>query len=146
LTARSASVHCMCTVYMKRPLTIRIDLSSPVPSYRQIVDAVRAHLVEGQLAPGDVLPSVRRLALELGIHFNTVAQAYRELAEEGWLDLKHGRRATVLQRGVPPSASRSTQRNFERRLSEMVAEMRANGLSSAAISSALLSLAERLKA
>lgn len=50
---------------MKRPLSIRIDLDSPVPTYRQIVDALRAHLVEGQLAAGDVLPSVRRLALEL---------------------------------------------------------------------------------
>ena len=130
---------------MKRPLSIRIDLDSPVPTYRQIVDALRAHLVEGHLAAGDVLPSVRRLALELGVHFNTVAQAYRELAEEGWLDLKHGRRATVLQRGAPPSASRGTQRHFERRLRELVAEMRAGGLSPATIASELLSLAERLK-
>ncbi|MGA2877921.1 MAG: GntR family transcriptional regulator [Bryobacteraceae bacterium] len=130
---------------MKRSLTIRIDLNSPVPTYRQIVDALRAHLVEGQLAPGDVLPSVRKLALELGVHFNTVAQAYRELAEEGWLDLKHGRRATVLQRGEQPSASRGRQRHFERRLRELVAEMRAGGLSPAIIASELLSLAERLK-
>jgi DNA-binding transcriptional regulator YhcF (GntR family) len=130
---------------MKRPLTIRIDLKSPVPTYRQIVDALRAHLVEGLLAPGDALPAVRRLALELGIHFNTVAQAYRELAEEGWLDLKHGRRAMVLARGAPAAASRGTQRHFERRLREMVAEMRAGGLSSAAIATELLSLAERLK-
>jgi DNA-binding transcriptional regulator YhcF (GntR family) len=130
---------------MKRPLSIRIDLDSPVPTYRQIVDAFRAHLVEGQLAAGDVLPSVRRLALELGIHFNTVAQAYRELAEEGWLDLKHGRRATVLQRGELPSPSRGTQRHFERRLRELVAEMRAGGLAPATIAAELLSLAERLK-
>jgi DNA-binding transcriptional regulator YhcF (GntR family) len=130
---------------MKRPLSIRIDLDSPIPTYRQIVDAFRAHLVEGHLAAGDVLPSVRRLALELGIHFNTVAQAYRELAEEGWLDLKHGRRATVLQRGVLPSPSRGTQRHFERRLRELVAEMRAGGLAPATIAAELLSLAERLK-
>jgi DNA-binding transcriptional regulator YhcF (GntR family) len=130
---------------MKRPLTVRIDLDSTVPTYRQIVDALRAHLVDGQLTPGDLLPSVRRLALELGIHFNTVAQAYRELADEGWLHLKHGRRAIVLPRCVPPSASRGTQRHFERRLRELVAEMRAGGLSPAAIASDLLSLAERLK-
>jgi GntR family transcriptional regulator len=134
---------------MKRPPTIRIDLASEMPASRQIVAALRALLVDGELAPGDVLPSVRRLALELGIHFNTVAQAYRELAEEGWLDLKHGRRATVLQRGIPASAGRSaqrdSQRDFQRRLREMVAEMRAGGLSSATIASELLSLAERLK-
>jgi GntR family transcriptional regulator len=130
---------------MKRPLTIRIDLDSPIPTSRQIIGALRALLVDGELEPGDVLPSVRRLGLELGIHFNTVAQAYRELAEEGWLELKHGRRATVLQRGIPASAGRGSQRDFQRRLREMVAEMRAGGLSPAAIASELLSLAERLK-
>jgi GntR family transcriptional regulator len=130
---------------MKKPPAIRIDLASPIPTYRQIVDALRAHLVEGQLAPGDVLPSVRRLAIELGIHFNTVAQAYRELAEEGWLDLKHGRRALVLQRGIPAGAGRAVQRDFQKRLREMVAQMRADGLTSAAIASELLSLAESLK-
>jgi len=71
-----------------RPI-IRIDLASTVPVYRQIVDSLRMHLVEGDLVPGDVLPSVRRMAMELGITFNTVAQAYRQLAEEGWLNLKH---------------------------------------------------------
>jgi GntR family transcriptional regulator len=130
---------------MKKPPVIRIDLASPIPTYRQIVDALRAHLVEGQLAPGDVLPSVRRLAIELGIHFNTVAQAYRELAEEGWLDLKHGRRALVLERGIPAGAGRAVQRDFQKRLREMVAQMRAGGLTSAAIASELVSLAERLK-
>jgi GntR family transcriptional regulator len=146
LTEGRSKLYTVCVqCTMKRPPLVRIDLESPVPTYRQIVDALRIHLVEGQLAPGDVLPSVRRLALELGIHFNTVAQAYRELAEEGWLDLKHGRRATVLLRGVPAAASRGTQRDFERRLREMVAEMRAGGLSSAAIAAQLLSLAERLK-
>jgi GntR family transcriptional regulator len=130
---------------MKRPLTIRIDLESAIPTSRQVIGALRALLVEGELEPGDLLPSVRRLGMELGIHFNTVAQAYRELAEEGWLDLKHGRRASVLQRGFPASAGRGGQRDFQRRLREMVAEMRAGGLSSAAIASELLSLAERLK-
>jgi DNA-binding transcriptional regulator YhcF (GntR family) len=90
---------------------------------------------------------VRRPGIELGIHFNTVAQAYRELAEEGWLDLKHGRRARVLHRGIPAKAGagQRSRRDFQRRLREMVAEMRAGGLSSAAIASELLSLAERLK-
>jgi GntR family transcriptional regulator len=131
---------------MKPSLSMQIDLASPVPVSRQIVAALRTLLVEGRIAPGNVLPSVRRLALDLSVHFNTVAQAYRELAEEGWLDLKHGRRATVLDRAQPAIAARGTQRDFERRLREMVAEMRARGLSSSAIASELLSFAERLKA
>lgn len=135
----------MYSVHVKRPLTLRIDLASPVPASRQIIAGIRALLVEGELSPGDVLPSVRRLALELGIHFNTVAQAYRELAEEGWLDLKHGRCATVLARGPLPKPSQATQRDFQRRLREMVAEMRAGGLSPAAIAFELVRIAERLK-
>ena len=64
---------------------IRIDLNSDVPAYRQIVDAIRVLLVNGELQVGTGLPSVRRLAMELGVHFNTVGEAYRELAQEGWL-------------------------------------------------------------
>lgn len=132
---------------MSRALTIRIDLASEVPVSRQT--SLRTLLVEGQLAPGDVLPSIRRLALELGVHFNTVAQAYRDLAEEGWLDLRHGRRATVIERGRPSSAARpstrTSQRDFQRRLREMVEEMRARGLSSSAIASELVTFAARLK-
>ncbi len=80
---------------------IRIDLNSPVPATRQIADGLRVELVEGRLKPGDYLPSVRRIAMELGVHFNTVAEAYRVLASEGWLDLRHGRGATVVERTQP---------------------------------------------
>jgi GntR family transcriptional regulator len=135
----------MYSIQMKRPLTIRIDFDSAIPASRQIIGALRALLVEGDLEPGDLVPSVRRLAIELGVHFNTVAQAYRELAEEGWLDLRHGRRAMVRPRSIPPSMGRVSRSSFQRRLREMVAEMRADGLSSAAIASELVTLAERLK-
>ena len=129
----------------KRRPTIRIDLDSPIPNYRQIVDSLRTHLVDGDLVPGDVLPSVRRLALELGITFNTVAQAYRQLAEEGWLGLKHGRRAMVIDRRLPAVASREKVTGFRRRIREMVAQIRADGLSPADIAAELRLVAERLE-
>ena len=72
---------------------LRIALTANAPAYRQIVDAVRAVLVGGALRPGDQLPPVRQLALDLGVHFNTVAEAYRILAGEGWLDLRRQRGA-----------------------------------------------------
>ena len=89
------SVHCTCTLNTewRRTLEFRIDPESGVPVVRQIVDSLRILLVEGHLVPGTMLPSVRRVAVELGVHFNTVAEAYRQLASEGWLDLKHGRGA-----------------------------------------------------
>ncbi len=61
---------------------LRIDLASNVPVYEQIANALRADLVAGRFAPGDKLPTVRTLAIDLGIHHNTVAQAYRQLADE----------------------------------------------------------------
>jgi DNA-binding transcriptional regulator YhcF (GntR family) len=116
---------------------IRIDLSSQVPVYRQIVDAIRVLLVEGVLKPGTDLPSVRQLAMELGVHFNTVGEAYRQLAEEGWLDLKHGRGARVVERGAPAAASPERLDEFRTRLRNMVAEMRSNGISAAKIAGEL---------
>ena len=53
-----------------------IDLASGVPVYRQNAEAVRTYLVNGTIVPGDVLPSVRGLAADLGIHCNPAAQAY----------------------------------------------------------------------
>jgi DNA-binding transcriptional regulator YhcF (GntR family) len=126
------------------PPTIRIDLNSPVPAYRQIVDALRVLLVELRLPPGSRLPSVRRLAMELGVHFNTVGEAYRTLAEEGWLDLRHGRGATVIPRAAAPAAGAAQLAEFRTQLLHLVARMRAAGLSAARIAEELRQLAGSL--
>ena len=125
-------------------MKIRIDLSSPVPAYRQIVDAIRVLLVEGALPPGTDLPSVRRLAMDLGVHFNTVGEAYRELAAEGWLDLRHGRGATVIERGAPPASS-DRLLEFRNQLRNLVAQMRAAGVPAARVAAELRGLTESLK-
>lgn len=111
---------------MTERITLRIDLDSEVPAYRQIVNVIRILLVSGQLVPGAELPSVRRMATDLGVHFNTVAEAYRILADEGWLDLRHGKGATVVERKVPePSPERVEE--FRSRLKSLAAEMIAHG-------------------
>lgn len=131
---------------MTQPTSISIDLGSPVPAYRQIVDAMRVQLVEERLKPGQMLPTVRRLAMELGVHFNTVAQAYRELAGEGWLDLKHGRGAMVIQREMPNKGIGKEGPNpFGERLRELVAQMRADGVDALRIASELKSFAQELE-
>jgi DNA-binding transcriptional regulator YhcF (GntR family) len=108
---------------------IKIDLAAAVPAYRQIVDALRTLLVGGALRPGQKLPTVRQLALDLGIHHNTVAESYRILADEGWVALGRRRGATVLAR-KPPAQNVEVQKRFARRLRELVAEVRAAGLTS----------------
>jgi len=112
---------------------IRVDLASDVPAVRQIAENLRVLLVEGQLLPGTALPSVRRLAVELGVHFNTVAEAYRQMAAEGWLDLKHGRGAVVVPRVVSPVRNKAWAEDFRNRLRGMVAQMRSQGISAASI-------------
>lgn len=116
--------------------TIRIDLASPVPVYRQIEDALRALMVEGRLRPGDPLPTVRRLAVDLGIHHNTVAEAYRQLAAEGWLDLRRHRGAVVCPREHPLPAAGALE-SFTQRLRELIAKAHAEGLAPAAIQAIL---------
>ena len=76
-------------------MLISADPSDDQPIYRQIVDQLRQLVAAGTLQPGDPLPSVRQLAADLGVNLNTVAIAYRELAGEGLVEIKHGRGARV---------------------------------------------------
>ena len=119
-----------------------LDLESHTPAYRQIANDLRRHLVEERLKPGDLLPPVRQLALDLGVHFNTVAIAYRLLAEEGWLELKRRRGATVIARNAPRAVDRRQVDHLLRQLAQIAAELRSAGISSRRISSALRRLAE----
>ncbi len=121
---------------------IRFDPASSVPAVRQIADNLRVLFVEGQLAAGAALPSVRRVAVELGVHFNTVAEAYRQLAAEGWLELKHGRGAMVVPRPTPAVTNGAWTEEFQNRLRGMVAQMRSEGISTTSIAAELRAMAK----
>lgn len=107
---------------------LKIVHDSPVPIYRQIVDQVRMHIASGALAPGDALPSVRSLATQLGVHFNTAAEAYRELAQEGFITLAHGKRATVQTPSINPPVMKAEADSLRQRLRHLIAEMRLKGI------------------
>jgi len=123
---------------------LRIDLGSSTPVYRQIVDSLRALLVNGAFEPGARLPPVREVAIDLGVNHNTVAEAYRLLAEEGWLDLKRYHGATVLQR-PPQMAEPARQADFVQRLRELAARAIADGVAAEVVAELLSTLAEDLK-
>jgi GntR family transcriptional regulator len=97
--------------------------------------------MEGVLKPGDSLPPIRRLALDLGIHFNTVAEAYRALAQEGFLEIVHGHGARLVDRRSV-SAGPDVRDEFRRRLRELVAAVRARGLTARNVAGELRGLAE----
>ena len=130
---------------MKRKPAIRIDLSSPVPAYRQIANALRALLVAGRFTVGAPLPTVRQLAVDLGVHHNTIAEAYRVLAEEGWLALRRHHGAIVLDRSrpTPPPQARTS---LLQRLRELTAEAQAAGLAPGVIAESMRSIATQLTA
>lgn len=122
---------------------LRIDLGSARPAYEQIVSGLRALLVAGKFQPGDRLPPVRQLAIDLGVHHNTVAEAYRVLAEEDWLDLNRGRGAIVRERPVrKPSAA--AKQAFARQLEEVTAKAIADGVPRESIAEQLTAMAKRL--
>lgn len=106
---------------------IRIDLDSPKPLEEQIVVGLRQALAQGTLVPGAELPSVRQLAGDLGVHWNTVARAYRRLADEGVLLVRRGRGAVVS--GERRTGLRVAKASLRARLTEVIAAALVGGLS-----------------
>jgi GntR family transcriptional regulator len=123
---------------------LRIDLGSRVPIYEQIANGLRAELVAGKFSPGAKLPTVRTLAINLGVHHNTVAEAYRRLAEEGWLELKRHHGAIVRERDRP-AAGPETMERFTQPLRELIAKGLADGLSPSSLASEMIETARRLE-
>jgi len=69
-------------------LTITIDRNLKAPVYEQVANQTRRLIASGVLRPGLVLPSVRQLAVDLGVNLNTIARAYRLLETEGFLVIR----------------------------------------------------------
>ena len=77
-------------------MQIEIDLTSKIPIYVQLIDQIKHLIALGVLKSDDQLPTVRQLATDLRINFNTVARAYRLLDEEGLISTQHGRGTYIL--------------------------------------------------
>jgi len=83
-----------------KKLILQIDFRSGLPIYIQIVNQVQAQIAGGILKPGDQLPTVRALAEELRVNFNTVARAYRMLDEARIISTQQGRGTYITE--IPP--------------------------------------------
>lgn len=92
-----------------KKLILQIDFRSGLPIYTQIVNQVHAQVASGILQPGDQLPTVRALAEELRVNFNTVARAYRILDEERIISTQQGR-GTYITEIPPPKVSEKFRR------------------------------------
>ena len=106
---------------------IRIDIDDPRPLEDQIAGRLRQAIAEGSVGPGEDLPSVRQLAGDLGVHWNTVARAYRRLADEGLLTVRRGRGAVT--RDQPRTHVRMGRAALRERFRDTVAAGVLGGLS-----------------
>lgn len=88
----------------EKKLTLHLDFHSGLPIYSQIVEQVQSQLANGILKPGDQLPTVRALAEELRVNFNTIARAYRMLDEARIISTQQGR-GTYITEIPPPKVS-----------------------------------------
>src|SRR3974377_2618004 len=88
----------------------RLDDNSGGPVYRQVMDQVGGGIALGALRPGDQLPTVRQLAVDLAINPNTVVRAYRELELGGLLETHQGTGTFISTQKVRrPDAERHTE-------------------------------------
>jgi len=83
------------------PGTLTLDTASGVPIYRQIVDWVKVRVASNQLHAGEQLPTVRQLAVDLNVNYNTVARAYLELERMGIVHTLRGKGTFVADKDVP---------------------------------------------
>ncbi|GMW03292.1 MAG: GntR family transcriptional regulator [Candidatus Hydrogenedentota bacterium] len=107
---------------------ITVDIQDPVPLEDQLCNGIRLAIAKGDIAPGDQLPSVRQLAADLGIHWNTVARAYRRMRDENLLVVGHGRRVSVRETAKARNVDPGTVRRVQAKVREAFAEGRIAGL------------------
>ncbi len=121
---------------------ILLDLHSGMPVYRQIMDQVRGGIASGALAPGDQLPTVRQLAVDLAINPNTVVRAYRELELGGLLETHQGT-GTFISAQKMKRADAERERQLEQIVGDCVARAGAAGFTVEELIDELRDLARR---
>jgi GntR family transcriptional regulator len=114
------------TARRRKTFEFRLDSHSGVPVYRQLMDQVNGALASGVLLPGDRLPTVRQVAVDLSINPNTVIRAYRELEIRGILDSQQGT-GTFIRKGESKPDEADRQRQLDQIITDVVARAGAAG-------------------
>jgi GntR family transcriptional regulator len=99
----------------QRTLDLKLDFRSGLPIYTQVVEQIRRMLASGDLKPGDQLPTVRQMATDLRVNFNTIARAYRLLDEAGLISTQQGRGTYIWE----PPGPETTQKLRSQVLEEL---------------------------
>lgn len=115
------------------PAILTVDPRSGVPLYLQLIEQVKRAVALGALAPGEQLPTVKALALELTVNPNTVARVYRELERDGVIDTSPGRGSFVRAGGALGEARRAASDVARVAIESAVREAKSLGLARAEV-------------
>jgi GntR family transcriptional regulator len=94
-------------------MNLELDFRSGIPIYLQVVDRIKEMIASGYIKVGDQLPTVRALATELRVNFNTVARSYRILDEAGIISTQQGRGTYILEMPPPEVTETIRRTTFE---------------------------------
>ncbi|HEY4689816.1 MAG TPA: GntR family transcriptional regulator [Anaerolineae bacterium] len=117
-------------------MNLKIDMHSGVPIYTQIVERVKHMIATGELKPGDQLPTVRQLAQDLRVNFNTIARAYALLDAAGIISTQQGRGTFVRERPDERAITRMRAEKLNAMIEHVVIEASSLGYRPAEIRAA----------
>lgn len=109
------------------PAPIEIDPRDPTPLYAQLERGIRLAIATGRLKPGDQLPTVRQLAVDLRVNANTVAKVYLALEREGVVATKRGVGTFITESQPKESHSASRERQLKALTERFLTESTALG-------------------
>src|SRR5215213_825856 len=121
----------------------RLDSSTGVPFYRQIIDQVLLAVADGRLKPGTQLPTVRQLAVDLSVNLNTVAKAYREMEIRGIVQTQQGTGTFIAARAG--ARTRERKKALQDLLDRTIANGEALGIPIEDLLEALVERAEKAR-
>jgi GntR family transcriptional regulator len=115
------------------PAVLTIDPRSGVPIYLQIIEQIKRSVALGVLTPGEQLPTVKQLALDLTVNPNTVARAYRDLERDHVIETAPGRGSFVRANGSTETARAAAADVAAEALLQAVREAKSIGLTASQV-------------
>ncbi len=123
---------CQHGTYGTTTVNITVDIEDPKPLFTQLIDQIKRGVSDGQLKPGDALPSIRQLANDLELNNKTVAKAYRLLERDSVVQSR-GYRGTFIHPDARANSSVDLTGWVESTLTETIASFRDAGVTDAEI-------------
>ena len=105
---------------MGSSMQFQVQKDNGIPLYIQLEGQVRMLIQQGDLQPGDLMPTVRALAVELGVNSNTVARVYRDLQQAGVLVLRRGVGTFVSEDLTAKALPRKELQQLDRKVDELI--------------------------